>query len=42
MAATVNKGEVYTIVGEKKNGSAVWGKLKSGAGYVDLANTQKV
>ena len=42
IATTVKKGEVYTIVGEAKNGSTVWGKLKSGAGYISLAYTKKV
>ena len=35
---TVKKNEVYTIVAES-NG---WGKLKSGAGWISLAYTQKV
>lgn len=34
----VKKGEVYTIVDEE-NG---WGKLKSGAGWISLAYTQKI
>ncbi len=38
----VKKGEVYTIVKEKKNGSTVWGKLKSGAGWIALSYTNKV
>ena len=38
----VKKGEVYTIVGETKNGDTTWGKLKSGAGYISLAYTEKV
>lgn len=41
IAATVKKGEVYTIVGEEKNSSTVWGKLKSGIGYICLRYTQK-
>lgn len=32
----VRRGEVYTIVGEKDG----WGKLKSGAGWIDLSYTQ--
>ena len=28
---------VYTIVAEKKNGSQIWGKLKSGAGWICLS-----
>jgi hypothetical protein len=35
---TVKKNEVYTIVGEESN----WGKLKSGAGWISLAYTQKM
>lgn len=35
---TVKRNEVYTIV-EEKNG---WGKLKSGAGWINLAYTKKV
>lgn len=34
----VHKGDVYTIV-EEKNG---WGKLKSGAGWVNLKYTKKI
>lgn len=37
----VKRGEVYTIVAEEMNGTTVWGKLKSGAGYISLAYTQK-
>lgn len=39
---TVRKGEVYTIVSEKMNGSTKWGELKSGAGWISLAYTEKV
>ena len=35
---SINKNEVYTIVEEKEG----WGKLKSGAGWIDLQYTQKV
>lgn len=38
VATTVKKGQAYTIV-ETKNG---WGKLKSGAGWISLAYTQRV
>lgn len=38
----VKKGEVYTIVAEKKNGNTTWGKLKSGAGYISLGYTERV
>lgn len=34
----VKKGEVYTIVEEKNR----WGKLKSGAGWISLAYTEKI
>ena len=37
----VKRGEVYTIVAEEMNGPTKWGKLKSGAGYISLAYTQK-
>lgn len=37
IVTTIKKGEVYTIVSES-NG---WGKLKSGAGWISLAYTQK-
>lgn len=36
ITSTVRKGEIYTIVGES-NG---WGKLKSGAGWINLKYTQ--
>ena len=39
IATTVRKGEIYTIVEESSNGK--WGKLKSGAGWISLAYTQK-
>lgn len=42
VATTVKKGEVYTIVGEKMNGSTKWGKLKSGAGWISLAYAKKL
>lgn len=42
VARTIRKGEAYTITAEEKNGGAVWGKLKSGAGYISLSYTQKV
>ncbi len=41
IATTVKRGEVYTIVEESMNGSTKWGKLKSGAGWISLAYTQK-
>lgn len=42
IATTVKQGEVYTIVGEEKNGNTTWGKLKSGAGYISLGYTKRV
>lgn len=38
IATTVKKNEVYTIVDEYKG----WGKLKSGAGWISLAWTERV
>mgnify|MGYP002519434961 CR=1 FL=1 len=38
----VHKGEVYTIVDEYNNGGTMWGKLKSGAGWIALKYTQRV
>lgn len=38
----LGKGEIYTIVEEKMNGSTKWGKLKSGAGWISLAYTKRV
>lgn len=37
VVTSVKKGEVYTIVAEKDG----WGKLKSGAGWINLASTEK-
>ena len=37
---TVKRNQVYTIVDENADGS--WGKLKSGAGWICLAYTNKV
>lgn len=39
---TVKKGEVYTIVEVKYNGTTKWGKLKSGAGWISLAYTIEI
>ena len=38
ITTTVKKGQVFTIV-EEKNG---WGKLKSGAGWINLSYTKKL
>ena len=38
IVTTIKYGEVYTIVEEIKVGSATWGKLKSGAGYINVGD----
>ena len=38
IVTTIKYGEVYTIVEEVKVGSATWGKLKSGAGYINIGS----
>lgn len=40
IATTVKKGDVYTIVEEYNNGGTMWGKLKSGAGWIALRYTE--
>ena len=42
VATQVKQGEVYTIVGEVRNGNTTWGKLKSGAGYISLGYTERI
>lgn len=42
ITTTVNRGEIFTIVGESIKGSTKWGKLKSGAGWISLKYTEKV
>ena len=42
LSGAVEKGEVYTIVGEERRGGESWGKLKSGAGYVCLKHTERI
>lgn len=43
ITGTVGKDEVYTIVAEEQVGAIVWGKLKSGAGWIGLTGyTQKL
>lgn len=37
----VRRGEVFTIVGEAYNGPTLWGRLKSGAGWISLSYTEK-
>ena len=41
ISTQVKRGEVYTIVAEEMNGATKWGRLKSGAGYISLAYTEK-
>lgn len=38
----VKKGQVYTIVDEKSVGGIMWGKLKSGAGWISLKYATKI
>lgn len=38
IVCTVKKGEVYTITEEKVVGTSTWGKLKSGAGWINVGN----
>lgn len=38
IVTTIKCGEVYTIVEEVKVGSATWGKLKSGAGFINVGS----
>lgn len=38
----VNKGEVYTIIEKRQSASRMWGKLKSGIGWINLKNTEKI
>ena len=42
IATTVKNGEVYTIVGEKKNENTTWLQLKSGAGYICADYTKRI
>lgn len=42
VVTTVKKNEKYTIVEEVKNGNTIWGRLKSGIGFISLAYTKKV
>lgn len=42
IAAVVHRGEVFTIVDQRYNGPTLWGKLKSGAGWISLAYTEPV
>lgn len=38
----IKKGQVYTIVDEKSVGGVVWGKLKSGVGWICLKYANKI
>lgn len=38
IVTTLKYGEVYTIVEEIKVGTATWGKLKSGCGYINVSD----
>ena len=38
IVTTIKYGEVYTVVEEVKVGSATWGKLKSGDGYINIGS----
>lgn len=38
VVCTVKKGEVYTITEEKVVGTSIWGKLKSGAGWINVGS----
>ena len=38
IATTIKYGEVYTVVAETKVGSSTWGRLKSGAGYINVGD----
>ena len=42
VVTSVKKNEAYTIVEERVVGNDVWGKLKSGAGWICLTYTQKI
>lgn len=42
VSTVVKRNEVYTIVGEQRVGDTMWGKLKSGAGWISLAYVKRV
>lgn len=42
VVTTVKKNDVYTIVGEVDTKEGVWGKLKSGVGFILLSYTKRV
>lgn len=42
VTTTVKRGDIYTIVDEYNNGGTMWGKLKSGIGWIALKYTERV
>lgn len=42
VTTTVKRGDIYTIVDEYNNGGTMWGKLKSGVGWIALKYTERV
>jgi uncharacterized protein YgiM (DUF1202 family) len=42
IVTTVKRNEVYTIVAEIVVGNEIWGRLKSGAGFICLTYTAKL
>lgn len=42
VTTTVKRGEVYTVVDEYNNGGTMWGKLKSGIGWIALKYAERV
>lgn len=42
ITTVVHRGDAYTIVEERMNGSTKWGRLKSGAGWISLKYTKRV
>jgi len=38
----VNKGEVYTVIGEVMNGNTKWLRLKSGVGFISSMYTKRI
>lgn len=42
VVTTIKRKEAYTIVETRKVGKSTWGRLKSGAGWINLAYTKRV
>ena len=42
VVTTVKRGEVFTIVEEFNNDGTIWGRLKSGAGWIAVRYTEGV